>query len=441
MRAVAGLLPLAGLCTATLAASVPVPVPVLVRCPATVRFTPGLVLRDGSAEQAGLGPDLPARLAADAAGFLRPTPAHPAHPAYPGAVVLVARHAVVAARIAVGDAVRYGPVAGGFAELPPARRVPMRTGTRFDIASLTKLFTTVVALREVERGTVALDAPVARYLPEFAAGGKGAVTVRELLTHTAGLVVDLDLTRYPDRAAALDAVLRAPPAPGTRPGAQYQYSDLDMISLGAVAERVTGRRLDELVGTEITGPLGLAGTGYAPAVSTRDSAAATEYRPGYGLLRGVAHDEKVAPLGGVAGHAGLFSTADDLAVFAQLLLDGGSYGGHRILAPATVRAMLANANARFPGQAHGFGVDLDQPWYMGALASPVTFGHTGFTGTSLVADPGTGTILVLLTNEVQPDRSWTTLTGYRNVPRRTLADDVAAALPAGTCRAWRPVPA
>src|SRR5205814_7003907 len=142
---------------------------------------------------------------------------------------------------------------------------------------------------------------------------------------------------------------------------------------------------------------------YLPATASRDRIAATEYRPGAGILRGVAHDENVAPLDGVAGHAGMFSTARDLAVFCQMLLDGGRYGDVRILREDTVRAMLVNANARFPGDDHGLGVDLNQPWYMGPLASPVSFGHTGFTGTSLVVDPRSGAILILLTNQVHPD--------------------------------------
>jgi CubicO group peptidase (beta-lactamase class C family) len=391
-----------------------------------VVFTPGVTLRPGDPAAAGLRAWAPARLAADAARYLAPWPEHPDHPAYAGAVVLAARRGVIAVAAAVGSAVRYAVRDGDLVDLPPAQRVPMRTGTVFDIASLTKLFTTVVVMRAVERGTVALDAPVARYLPEFASNGKASVTVRQLLTHTGGLAENIDLSACPGPAAALDAVLRAPVERGLRPGAQFHYSDLGLISLGGLVERVAGRRLDELVRDEVAGPLGLRDTGYRPA--SPDRVAATEYRPGAGVLRGVAHDEKVGPLGGVAGHAGLFSTAYDLAVLAQALLDGGRYGTVRILGEDTVRAMLANETVAFPGHAHGLGLELNQPWYMGALAGPSTFGHTGYTGTSLVAAPGSGTVLVFLTNQVHPDRTWSTRTPAHNIPRRTVAGDLAAAI-------------
>ncbi len=396
--------------------------------PDSIVFTPDRVLRTGDAAAAGLRADALARLTKDLAAYLAPTQDHPGHPAYPGAVVLAARDGVIALQAAVGSAVRYTVSDGHVVDLPPTQRVPMRTDTVFDLASLTKLFTTVAVLREVDRGRIALDAPVARYLPEFAVPAKAAITVRQLLTHTSGLVEDVDLSRYRTRTAALAAVLAAPVQPGYTPGGQYSYSDVGMMTAGAVVERVAGRRLDEVVRDGITGPLGLRDTGFLPPAALRDRIAATEYRPGTGILRGVAHDENVAPLAGVAGHAGMFSTARDLAVFCQTLLNGGRYGRVRILREQTVRVMLGNANARFPGQAHGLGVDLDQPWYMGPLASPISFGHTGFTGTSVVVDPRSGAILVLLTNQVQPDRTWSTKTPARNVPRRTMVADFGAAI-------------
>jgi len=393
-----------------------------------ITFTPGRTLRTGDATAAGLRPERLARLTADLAAYLDPTPDHPGHPAYPGAVVLAARNSVVALHVAVGSAVRYAESGGKLVDLPPGERVPMRVDTIFDVASLTKLFTTVAVLREVDRGRLGLDDPVARYLPGFAANGKATVTVRHLLTHTGGLVEDVDLRAYGNRADALAAALAAPIEPGLRPGGQFHYSDVGLIVAGALVERVTGRRLDEVVRAGITGPLGMRDTGYLPATASRDRIAATEYRPGAGILRGVAHDENVAPLDGVAGHAGMFSTARDLAVFCQMLLDGGRYGDVRILREDTVRAMLVNANARFPGDDHGLGVDLNQPWYMGPLASPVSFGHTGFTGTSLVVDPRSGAILILLTNQVHPDRMWSTKTPARNAARRTVAADFGAAI-------------
>ena len=397
--------------------------------PAPVRFTPGLTLGPGGAAAAGLRAWAAAGLAADAARYLVPAPEHPGHPAYAGAVVLAARHGVIAVDVAVGWALRYAQRDGRLTDLPPAQRVPMRTDTVFDIASLTKLFTAVLVLREVERDRVALDAPVARYLPEFAAAGKATVTVRQLLTHTGGLAENIDLSGYTDRPAALHAVLVAPLERGLAPGGQFHYSDLGMIALGALVERVTGQRLDELLQTGIAGPLGLRDTGYRPDLARYgDRIAATEYRPGAGVLYGVAHDEKVGPLGGVAGHAGVFATARDVAVFAQMLLDGGRYGSTRILREDTVRSMITNDNAGFPGHDHGLGLELNQPWYMGPLAGPASFGHTGYTGTSLVADPRTGTVLVFLTNQVHPDRAWSTTAPAHNVPRRRVAADLSAAL-------------
>jgi CubicO group peptidase (beta-lactamase class C family) len=397
---------------------------------ATIRFAPDLMLHAGGPGNAGLRPGDAERLLADAASYTAATPDHPGHPAYAGAVVLVARRGVIGVQAAVGAAVRYGVAAGRPVELPDSQRVPMRVDSIFDIASLTKLFTTVLALRQVEAGTLSLDAPVARYLPEFAANGKQRVTVRELLTHTAGLPEDVHIAGDP--AATLSSVLRTPLAPGMTPGNQYHYSDLGMITLGAVVQRITGRRLDRLVRDELTGPLGMHDTGYRPPPEVRDRVVATEYQPGRGMIRGEPHDETAAALGGVSGNAGIFSTAGDLAVFAQMLLNGGRYGGVRILREDTVRQMLTNVNVRFPGQDHGLGVELNQPYFMGPLASPVTFGHTGFTGTSIVVDPRSQTILILLANQVHPDRLWSTKTAYRNVPRQRLAADLSSALDSAT---------
>jgi CubicO group peptidase (beta-lactamase class C family) len=393
---------------------------------ADIRFTPDLALRMGGPAGAGLRVQDARQLVADAAGYTAPSADHPGHPAYAGAVVLVARGGVIGVHAAVGDAVRYGVAAGRLVELPPTQRVPMRPDTVFDIASLTKLFTTVLALRQVDAGRLSLDAPVARYLPQFAANSKARVTVRQVLTHTAGLPQDIPLSG--DRDAAIAEVLRASLAPGMSPGNQYYYSDVGLITLGAVLERVTGQRLDRLVRDEVTGPLGMRDTGYLPPTAMRERIAATEYQPGRGMIRGEVHDGMAASLGGVAGNAGVFSTAEDLAVFAQMLLNGGRYGGVRILREETVRQMLTNFNVRFPGQDHGLGVELNQPYFMGPLVSPVTFGHTGFTGTSLVVDPRSQTILILLANQVHPDRLWSTKTAYHSAPRRKLATDVATAI-------------
>ncbi len=155
------------------------------------------------------------------------------------------------------------------------------------------------------------------------------------------------------------------------------------------------------------------------------------------MVRGQVHDENAWSLGGVAGHAGVFSTARDLAVLAQTVLNGGTYDGHRILRPQTVRLMLTNFNTEFPEDSHGLGFELDQRWYMGALSSPATAGHTGYTGTTLVVDPLSRSIAILLTNRVHPSRDWGTI----NPARRAVADGLARALavrPQQGRDAWTP---
>ncbi|RKN41859.1 serine hydrolase domain-containing protein [Streptomyces hoynatensis] len=368
------------------------------------------VLRDGEAREAGLAPDRVARIAPACAAFLRP----PAR-AYPGFVVLAARHGVVVVHEAGGDAVRYG------AEGTVAP-VPMRPDTVFDVASLSKLFTAVVVVRLAERGLLDLDAPVSGYLPGFP-----AVPVRSLLTHTSGLPAEIDLGPYPDHAARLAAIAAQPPA--YRPGTGYLYSDLGPITAAAVAERVTGRRLDALVAELVTGPLGLADTGYRPLERPPGPAelartAATERQPwtGRGMVHGTVHDENAYHLGGVAGHAGIFSTARDLAVLGQTMLNGGRYGRVRLLGEEWASRMLTEQNAGLgPAASRGLGWQLNQPGYMDELASPTAFGHSGFTGTSLVADPATGVLLVLLTNRVHPTRDQGADGAYRRAPARELA--------------------
>ena len=176
---------------------------------------------------------------------------------------------------------------------------------------------------------------------------------------------------YPDipsrRKAVLDSKLKNPP------GTQYLYSDINLLTLGFIVEKLTGSPLDAVVHDRIAAPLGMADTGYNPPAAKLDRIAATEFEanPPRGMVRGEVHDENAWSLGGVAGHAGVFSTAGDMAVLAQAILNGGSYRGQRILRPETVRSMLTNYNQAFPGNEHGLGFELDQMWYMGALASPV----------------------------------------------------------------------
>ncbi|MHC3472554.1 serine hydrolase domain-containing protein [Streptomyces sp. 7R007] len=314
-----------------------------------------------------------------------------------GTVVVAGRGPVIAVAEAAGWAVRYAgydeEVDAGV-ELPAKARVPMTVGTPFDLASLTKLFTSVAAVQQIERGTLGIDARVGAYLPEFHAAARHGITIRELLTHTSGLRPELPLYDCPDAATRMD-LLRAE-APVGVPGT-YTYSDLNMLLLQYVLERITGRTLDALIHDGITRPLGMTSTAFGPC----PEAAATEdqRRPwakvDRGMLRGVVHDENAWALGGVAGHAGLFSTAHDLAVFCRTLLAGGSYGPARILGPDFVELLLTPP---------GLGFAVDQPWFMGELAGQGAAGHTGFTGTSLVLDCATDTFLVLLANTVHPRR-------------------------------------
>jgi hypothetical protein len=189
---------------------------------------------------------------------------------------------------------------------------------------------------------------------------------------------------------------------------------------------VTGKPLDDVVADGITRPLGMTDTMFNPPARLRDRIAATEVQPWAGrpMIRGEVHDENAWSLGGVAGHAGLFSTARDLAVLARTLLNGGRYGTERILETDTVRAMLVNENEEFPANSHGLGFELDQRWYMDGLSTPVTFGHTGYTGTSVVIDPLSDSFVILLTNRVHPTRDW----GSNNPSRRAVARDLARAI-------------
>jgi CubicO group peptidase (beta-lactamase class C family) len=303
----------------------------------------------------------------------------------------------------------------------------MRRDTVFDLASLTKLFTALVAVREVERGTFGLDDRVAAHLPQFAEAGKERITVRHLLTHTSGLRAELPFHACPTRERRDELLWREAPLhpPGTAP----VYSDLNLIALQWLLERITGHGLDTLVEVGITGPLGMTSTRFAPPSSWKSRIAATEDqrkpwgRLDRGLVHGEVHDENAHAFGGVSGHAGLFSDARDLGVLCRALLAGGTFEGTRILAPESVELLLSDAGTATGAPAHGLGFELDRPGYQGALAGPRTAGHTGFTGTCLILDRDTGAFLVLLTNAVHPYRGWST-----NEPRVAAANHLARAV-------------
>lgn len=369
--------------------------------------------------------------------FLAPTPENPSHPTFAGAVVLVWVDGRETARVAVGDALAY---AAGPVELPEAQRIAMRTDSIFDLASVTKVYTAVLALQQVERGRIELDAPVVEYLPGFDGPGRAAITVSMLLAHTSGLPVGAKVTGLPSDAARRAAVLATPLIAGETPGRAFRYSSVGLMVLAQLVERVTGATLEEALRAGVTAPLALRDTGFRPLtwLDRADADArlvATDARSSRGVLRGVVHDDVANMLGGVAGHAGIFSTAADVAVLGQALLDGGVYQGVRILAEATVRRMLTNVNAGLPaidpdrpGRSadHGLGVELNQPWFMGRLASPQAFGHTGFSGTSLLVDQRRRLVLVLLTNRAHPNWSWANPDPMRAAVADVLADTIGS---------------
>ncbi len=382
------------------------------------------VLRDGSPRSVGLDPaPIDAALARIDEWTRENYDPKLTVPLYSGAVSLLAHDGVVVSRDTTGHAVRFADAAG--TELPDDQKVAMRPDTIFDMASVSKLFTSIAVMQLVEKGQVDPDAPVATYLPEFGVNGKESITVAQLLTHTSGLVSWVPLWRdYPDIPARIKAVMDI--APRTTPGTNYEYSDLNLITLGVLVERLTGTTLDQVVAERITGPLRMVDTGYNPPASKLDRIAATEFQatPPRGMVRGSVHDENAWSLGGVAGHAGVFSTAGDMAILAQTVLNGGTYSGERILSERSVTEMLTNYNEAFPNNPHGYGFELNQLWYMGALAGPRTAGHTGFTGTDVVIDPASRSFAILLTNKVHPSRSW----GSINIARETLATGLAKSL-------------
>jgi serine-type D-Ala-D-Ala carboxypeptidase len=386
---------------------------------------PAATLRPGTAAEAGLLQGPIDRISADVAAGLR-AQGSGERPLFAGAVVLVGHRGRVVKREAFGYAVRYSDAAP--TQLPAERRVATSTDTVYDLASLSKLFTSIVAMQLVDQGRLDISAPVVAYLPAFASHGKSGITVAQLLTHTSGLRPDptTPLWQLPDDARASAILRTAPVAP---PGTRYHYADLNLMVVALIACALTGAGLDMLVHEWITRPLAMTSTTFNPPASMLPRIAAQEYQPNpaRGMVRGVVHDENAWALGGVAGHAGMFSDADDLAVLAQTILNGGSYGQARILSEDAVVQMLTNYNAHLDGQHQGLGFELNRAWYMGMLATPYTAGHTGFTGTALVIDPSTATFSILLTNAVHPSRSW----GSVNPVRRAVADDVARSI-AGT---------
>jgi uncharacterized protein YbbC (DUF1343 family)/CubicO group peptidase (beta-lactamase class C family) len=349
---------------------------------------------------------------------------------FPGCVVLVRHRGKELMLAAYGLSSKYDSLTDLTAE--PISATP---DTLYDLASITKLFTTTAVMRLVEQGKLALDEPVATSLPDFAAGGKEAVTLRHLLTHTSGLPDYLQLWKLePTPAARMKRVLATPLL--VPPGTAFRYSDLGLIALGHLVEQVAGASLDRVVRDMVTGPLHLDQTMYRPPASLRPRIAPTEYEDavGRGMVWGEVHDENAWSLDGVAGHAGIFSTAHDLGRFAQMYLNGGVLDGVRLLKPETVAEMTRNQIGRL--EERGLGWELNADYYMGHLAGPTTYGHTGFTGMSLVIDPTRQLIVVLLTNRVHPTRNGPS----ENPARQVVADAALAAADAAVVPTLAPAP-
>ena len=322
----------------------------------------------------------------------------------PGAVVLITHRGRTVYRKAFGHR-----------SVRPTRE-PMSADTIFDLASLTKVVaTTPSVMALVEDGAIRLRDPVSRHLPGFERHGKDGVTIEQLLTHVSGLRPDLPLEEEFEGTAeairrVLDERLEAPPGEG------FIYSDLNFVLLGEIVTRVSGQPLDVFAEQRLFGPLGMRDTSFRPAAALAARVAPTEACTPLGwpcggpegvMLRGTVHDPTARRMGGVAGHAGLFGTADDLARFGAMLLGGGrvSPGGPAVLSPLTVARMTTPSTPAHLDDRRGLGWDIDSRYSgnRGDLFPAGSFGHTGFTGTSIWVDPETETVVVFLSSRVHPD--------------------------------------
>jgi CubicO group peptidase (beta-lactamase class C family) len=248
---------------------------------------------------------------------------------------------------------------------------------------------------------IGLDDPVVNYIPTFGGGDKDKVTIRQLLTHTSGLPAGRDIWRIAQTPLEARALVLSTTLEG-RPGAQYIYSDLGADVLGLIVEVVAGEPLDKFLSRRVFEPLGMNETMFRPADSLRSRIAPTEVTPPRGYpLRGEVHDENAYALGGVAGHAGLFSTAADLSVFAQMMLNGGEYNGVQIISKPTVELFTSRA---FGHRALGWDT-AEGDYGSGRFLGPTAYGHTGFTGTSMWIDPEREMFVILLTNRVHAARA------------------------------------
>lgn len=326
----------------------------------------------------------------------------------PGAVVIVGHNGKVVYRKAFGSRA-----------ITPHRE-PMTLDTVFDMASLTKILATTSSVMQLfDQGKIKLADPVMKYIPEFGQNGKQDVTLRDLLTHYSGLAPDLELKPYWSgmgegfRRANAEKLM-------TGPGEVFRYSDINFIVLGELVQKLTGQPINQYAAEHIFRPLGMDHTTYLPPAAWRDKIAPTEIdERTHQMLRGTVHDPTARMMGGVAGHAGVFSTGDDVAKFAQAILDDDG----KIWSQLTVEKMTTPQQPQNQPVVRGLGWDIDSPFATnrGELLPIGSFGHTGFTGTSLWIDPITNTYVILLTNAVHDHGNVISL-------RTRLATAVAAAL-------------
>ncbi|MEP6509467.1 MAG: serine hydrolase [Gemmatimonadales bacterium] len=310
--------------------------------------------------------------------------------------------------LAVG---RYGRVVhlNGYGKLDYAQSAgTVDENSIYDMASLTKVIATTSASMVLEeKGLLDLDRTVASYLPEFSAPDKASITVRMIVTHRGGLEAFAALYKNFRGRDQYLAQINARPLKST-PGTETVYSDWDMILQQLIIERITGETLDHYVDAHVFKPLGMTSTMFNPDTSLFPRIATTELDTATGglmrgLIHGSVHDENAFAMGGVSGHAGLFSTARDLSIFAQMLLNGGSYNGVRIVKPETLARWTA-PQGRESSRALGWDTP-SKGSSSGNYFSPRSFGHTGFTGTSIWIDPERGLYVILLTNRVDPTRA------------------------------------
>jgi len=305
----------------------------------------------------------------------------------PGAVVLIGHDGKVVYRKAYGHRA-----------VAPANET-MTEDTIFDAASLTKVVATTSCLMKLfEQGKLVIDAPVTTYFPEFQ-GGRSDITVRDLMTHFSGFRPDLDLE--PAWSGYETGIRRAlTDKPANPRGAKFVYSDINFILLGEIIKRLSGMPENEFVRQVLLQPLGMKDSGFLPAVALRGRIAPTEAQKDGTILRGVVHDPTARYMGGVAGHAGLFTTADDLSRFCQMMLDGGK----GLFSPATIAKFTSSHTAAGQPIRRGLGWDIDSPFSRnrGELFPIGSYGHTGFTGTSIWIDPASRTYVILLANSVHP---------------------------------------